>query len=208
MEKEKLKPGFSPFVTSNAALAFALYSAGVPFMDPRHPCRNIYTEESVFRIGGGRKDDDGNVIRASRYAGLSFEAAIEQAFSENKKGHVEYYFQRPKGLKKLCEAFAAQEREFNEKDVIGAELLAGIMNKIADGTITQQEGLLRLACVNLKMRSAFMDLWKKQIPMARIDNPGKVVSRKLPGGGRRDIHPGFKIVNINLSEQKRKQIGL
>jgi hypothetical protein len=215
----QIKPGATPFVTSNAALAFALYSAGIPFADPRKPCRNIYSEEIVFRIGGGKKDGDGHVIKSSRYAGMPFEDAVNRAFSEDKKGHVEFLFDHPKGLTKLCAAFADQEREFKEKDIVGSVLLSDIMTKIANGTVSQQEGLLRLACVNLKMRPEFMDLWKKQVPMIKIDNRGKIVRRKtsvtvqtkdgprkLPADGH--FHPGFKIININLSEKKRKHIGL
>jgi hypothetical protein len=201
-------PGVLPFSTNNAALAFALYSAGIPFADPRKPCRNIYSAEILFRIGGGEKDDDGNVTRPSRYAGMSLENAASIAFSEFEKGRIEYIFQRTKGISRLCEAFAAQEREFKEKDIIGSELIAEIMKKIADGTLLQQEGLVRLACVNLKMRTAFMGQWRKQVPMIKIDNPGKVRTINLPGGGRREIHPGFKIISINMSEAKRKHIGL
>jgi hypothetical protein len=205
---ENLRPGTATFQTSNAALAFALHKAGIPFLDPRKPCRNWYSAEMLFRIGGGEKDDDGNVTRSSRYAGMSFEDAAAQAFSDGEKGHVDYLFQHPNGLTKLCAAFADQERQIKEKDIVGIVLLDEIRKKVAEGRMSQQEAMVRSTCIDLKLRGAFLNQWKKQVPMIRIDNPGKVVSEKLPGGGRRDSHPGFKVININLSEKKRKHIGL
>lgn len=219
MKKEIVKPGPAGFITSNASLALALHKAGVPFADPRKPCRNWYSAEILFRIGGGQKDDDGNVIRSSRYAGMSLEDAAAQAFEEGEKGHVDFVFQHPKGLSKLCAAYADQEREIKEKDVIGVELLDEISKRVADGTMSPQEGKIRSTCVDQKMRGPFMNQWRNQVPMIKIDNPGRVTTHKttvtvrtkdglqnVPATGH--VHPGFKLVNLNLSEKKRKHIGL
>lgn len=181
-----------PFSTSNASLAYALYKAEVPFADPRRPCFNLYDAEILKRLG---------------YTGLTLEEAAQTAFDRRQKGNILYLFERTTKLSRLLKAYAAQEKEFTENDVIGTELISKIKESIAAKTISEEEGKLRLACVDQKMQSEFKTMWKKEIPMIKVDNPGKPVTRHTDNGTIVS-HPGFKIISLNLSEKKRRHINL
>lgn len=194
MDKKQLRAQ-QPFSTSNAILAFCLRIAGVPPADQNRPCFNLYDVEILKRLG---------------YTGKTIEDGARQAMTEGKKGHVEYQFQRTKQLGALCKAFAAQEAEITadgpEIDV--AEFMRGIMEKLDGGQMTPAEGLVRIGCVVLKLRGAFLNAWKNVDPVIRIDNPGKALTRPNGNGERVVVHPGFKIISLNASQERKEHLGV
>lgn len=213
----KIDPKSVPWSTSNAMLAFCLRIAGIPLHNNLRPCVNIYDAEMLFIMGGGEKDGKGAVVRKSRYSGMSLEDAANRAFVEGKKGHVTFQFKPVKGIGRLSKVFAAQEAEINatDKNIDVAEFMLGIMQKIAGGEMPQDEGLVRIACVNLKLRGAFMNAWKQMVPRIRIPNEGQErhfktsVNRRgrtIPADGVE--YPGAKIISLDLSEEKRKHLKL
>ena len=216
-----IAPAGLPFNTDNFMLAFCLRIAGVPLFNPKRPCFNAYDPNILFKIGGGAKDPHGNVTRKSRYSGMTIENAVKAAIADDQMGHVEFQFQRTKNLSKLCKAFFNQEKQINAKgkDIDVAEFMAEIMKKVAAGEMDIAEAIVRVGCVNLKLRGSFMSQWKRVEPLIRIPNPGEVQTRQGTGAVVRrhgvlmkdcgaDEYPGYKLLSLNASAQTRERLGV
>lgn len=205
-----------PFATTNAVLAYCLYKAGVPWSDPSRPCWNVYDRATLFRIGGGEKDANGNVTNPSRFKGMSDEAATKAAFEAGEKGRVEFLFRMVPPLSGLLRAFTEQENELRDGDGTAAEVSMRLVREFGEGKMAEDELLLRLACVDLKMRGQFMNLWKLFPPIVQRENSGKpqledVKVRNAKGDfvpAKQVTLPGCKMWSVNLSEVKRKQLGI
>lgn len=193
-----------PFRTQEAILAFALYICGVPeWMPPV----NIYDEAILFTGGGGKKDARGNILKSSRYAGLTLEDAARQAFRENVKGHVEYWFERTRELDYFLKTYREQEAEIKAEGGntdVGVRMRA-IMERAAapDNPMDEREALLRLATIALKTNVAFKNRWKASKPFLRISSPGQVKRT-----GNTETHPGMKLIPLDASDTIKKDLKL
>lgn len=207
-----------PFRTQDAILALSLTNAGVPeWMPPT----NTYDEDILFTAGGGKKDAAGKVTRRSRYAGLTLEQGVRQAITDGPrgKGHVEYWLERTKELPYFLKVYSEQGAEItapgNDRDA--GERLREIVARVAGRDpvtsdpcppMDEREGLLRITAIVCKLRGAFVNRWKTQIPMLRIPMEGKVEKGAGLRGSTYETHPGFKLVPLNATEQTRKDLKL
>ena len=187
---QPLSPGEVPFTTDDAILACSLYMAGVPFQNEQQPCFNIYDADTLKRLG---------------FSGMTLEAATKAAFESGKKGHVEYAFRAPKQLQSLLRAYTAQQQEIKDGVGTAQELQLKIMKRFAAGEMDEHEALLRISCVNLKMRVQFMNIWKQLVPWVRVDNPGKATTQKT-ANGIVTRHPGFKMLPLNASDEVKRHL--
>lgn len=130
-----------PFQTSNAALAFALYLAGVPFADNKQPLVNIY---------------NGDTLRAMGYKGISHEVAANLAISDGKKGHVEYGFQHVPELEECKNAFnrLRSVSAYPEPDIAGHIRI--LRENVSTGHLTLAEAIAGVAGV-------IFDQWPEQL---------------------------------------------
>lgn len=184
-----------PFSTSDAILAFSLCMAGVPFADERRPCLNIYDEEILNKLGfGGRS--------------LTLKEAAELALKRKKKGHVEYAFARTPDLRRLLKVYSEQQKELATGTGTAAEVTKRILLSFVDNKVGLDEVLIRLACINAKMKTQFMSLWQKVDPIIRVWNKGKNQIINNPDGSTTVRHPGFKLVHLHASEETRKKLKL
>src|SRR6476620_5442948 len=138
---EHFTAGSQPFTTQDAALAFSLYLAGVPFAYPARPCFNLYDEEILRKLG---------------FRGLTLEVGAEQAHAAGKKGEVRYIFARTPELNDLLEAYKAEQETIKNGEGTAAERLAELIPGNA-------ELRLRVAEVILKLRPLFVNMWKDQV---------------------------------------------
>ena len=177
---ETLKIGKSlPFKTQDAILAFCLYSAGVP---EALPPSNIYDPETLNKLG---------------YRGYSLEDGAKAAFKKNQRGTVEYYFEKTPELDYFLKSYADQQAKVNAS---GANTDAGvamreIMSRVADSEkpMDEREGLLRVGCVLLKLRSKFV--------RRPLDNPWiRIPSESDPNG--------FKLIPLNASDELKQKMNL
>lgn len=149
------------------------------------------------------------------FKGWELEKAILEAHKRGMMGQVLYVFRPTIRLQALCDAFRNQESELARADVTVEGLIKEIINAFSDGKCEVDEVLLRLACIDLKTRVEFMELWRKQIPMRRVINEGEVEEHQEmietkdgPRLARVFDHPGFKIMSLNVSKATRERMGL
>jgi hypothetical protein len=181
MEKQ-LTAADVPFTTDNAMLAFCLRLAGVPTAHPH--CVNIYNAEILKRLG---------------YSGRSLEDATREAVAAGKKGNVRFQFKRVKGLSKLTKAFAAREKE------ITAEGQNEDVSAFVARFVESAEDRVGLGCVILKLRGGYMNQWKNVEPLIQIMNVGDSTTRNT-AHGKVTSHPGFRLVNLNASQETREHL--
>ncbi len=204
---KSINPNTVPIGITNAVQAFALDLAGIP-MDTQ-PCVNLYSSEILFALGGGKKDDHGNVTRPSRYAGMILEDAALKAFEEGEPGSVHYRFQRSQELGELCKSFSDQEAKIKLGMTVNTtKTIQEIIDALTAGTMERGEATVRLVCTIVKMYVTFKRQWEQVAPLIKIPNPGKTASTPTPGGGRIDSSPGFRVVSLNASPKLRKKAGL
>ena len=205
-----------PFSTTDAILAQCLRIAGVPEApwSPRH----IYNEEILFKAGGGLKDNEGNVTRKSRFAGLSIFEAAKAAWNARKtamspiKGRIEYHFEHTSETAYLIAAYRDQEKTVNEADGDAAEFIREIMRKAAgrlnDGeqVMDEREALLRILCVTLKTRTQYVNRWKDAVPILHIKGERKTTTNTV-GAHRTERHiMDDKFVPVNASDETLRKM--
>src|SRR5262249_29766227 len=149
---DKYNPATQPFHTTNAILAFCLHMAGVPWHDNRHAVRVYYSAQILNKMVNGYGEPF--------YKGWELEKAVEHAYKNNKRGHVEYAFERTPRIKPLCIAFSEQEDQFEDDT---KRTLTQVIQEILYTKAADDIKLVRLACVFLKTRVPFMELWKHQV---------------------------------------------
>jgi hypothetical protein len=205
--KEQISSAHQPFHTTNAILAFCLWRAGVPFWTPEQPCWVIYNLEMIRKFVNGA----GKPI----FEGWDLKKAIEAAHKRGLRGRVIYIFRPTIRLQELLKSFRDQEQGLARDDISVEAIIKEIVAQWFDGKIENDEALLRLACVDLKTRVEFMDLWMKMIPMMEVPNEGEVTRNRewietKHGPRLADVydHPGLRAVSINASEETLKHLGL
>lgn len=206
-----------PFKTQDATVAFCLYVAGVPeWMPPT----NTYDEDIVFKAGGGQKDEAGNVIRHSRYRGMTLLEAAAKAAKDGKKGHVEYWFESTPELPLLLKAFEDQQALINAagEDTDAGEAMREVMARatgrdpVTNETISptdEREALLRITCVIRKFAKPYVDRWRTQKPRIRVDeNSSKSRTVKNSDGTQVHTGAGFKSIPLDHPEHQRRRLGV
>lgn len=182
------------FKTQEAILAFCLDIAGCEFLDTNQPCVNLYDEEILSKLS---------------YRGKKVWDAAQEAWRDVKKGHVEYVLKMTPRLLDLIKAYRDQCAELERAGGNATTIFLGLMGSWKAGAIMDDEAMLRIACVNLKTRGDFMNIWKKMVPVLRVPVVGK--TRTMPGaktGEQIVSKPGYIIVSLNASEATRKGAGL
>ncbi len=202
---KQIKPGQSPFSTSNAILAYCLHLAGVPWENDKHPIRVLYSAEILNKFKNGSGEPF--------YKGWELEKAVEHAHKTKKRGHVEYCFACTPRLSKLLKAYRQQCLELEAKDGFLHEYVAELSKQLPQ--MEPDIAMVRLACVFMQKRVEFMEKWEHQIPLVMIPNSGRVQRSRgyidTKHGSREAMivtTPGMKIMSLNLSDDKRKELGV
>lgn len=193
------------FSTAEGMLSFCLYLAGCKFSDPRTPCFNIYDPEILSGLGfKGEKLWDG----------------AQRAWKQKSRGHVEWSFPLTGRTAELIKAYRDQREQMEKSDTKASEMVLEIMKSFAAGAMLPDEAILRVACVNLKIRADFMNLWKEMVPLLKIPKKGKTrrfdTTVTIPDGkgGSRTVpakgveKPGYDLVSLNASPETLKKMGL
>lgn len=187
------------FSTSEGLLAFCLYLAGCELSDSNSICFHIYTPEILATLGlKGEKLWDG----------------AQRAWINKARGHVEYSFVLTSRCNELIQAYRAQRKELEESDDKASDLVLKIAQTFAAGAMLSDEMILRIACVNLKIRGEFMNAWKSIVPLLKVPARGKtrkfestvtVGGKVLPA--KAVEKPGYKLISLNASEETKKKMG-
>lgn len=193
------------FGTSEGLLAFCLYLSGCELADPNQICKHIYTPEILSGMGlKGEKLWDG----------------AQRAWINKLRGHVEYSFILNQRTGELVKAYRDQREQLEKSDAKAADMVLEIMKSAAAGAILPDEAILRIACVNLKIRSEFMNAWKEVVPLLKIPASGKTEkfdttatahtrdgrTKTVPAKGVRK--PGYILISLNASEETKRKLGL
>lgn len=215
-----MNPAEQKFSTSEGLLAFCLYLAGCEFSDPRTPCFNIYDPDTVFALGGGKKDQNGKVTTTSRFSGLKLWDAALMAWKEHGRGHVGWSFPLTGRTHELIKAYRDQREQMEKSDGKASDMVLEIMKSAAAGAMLPDEAVLRITCVIGKIRSEFMNLWKEVVPLLRVSETGKTkrfdstISIPDGKGGQKTVpckaveKPGYKLISLNASEETKRKMGL
>jgi hypothetical protein len=202
---KQLKPGETPFSTSNAILAYCLHLAGVPWENDRHPVRVLYSAPILNKFTNGSGEPF--------YKGWELEKAAAHAHKTKRRGHVEYCFQNTPRLGKLIKAYKAQCDDLEIKDGFLHQVVRDLASHISE--MEPDIAMVRLACIFLQKRMEFMEIWEHQIPLVMIPNQGRVRhSREVIDTkyGAREANvitsPGMKIMSLNASDKTRKELGV
>lgn len=196
-----------PFSTSEGILAFCLSQAGCEFLDPSRPCVHIYSPETLIAAG---------------YRGENLWDSAIDAWKKNVRGHVEFSFVLTKRLQELCKIYRELKKVLEDEeaeDVRADVMIKDVAERIACGAMLVDEGILRITCINTKVRSEFMNLWKQMVPILKIPEKGLVrrydttVSVNTTRGPKvLEAHavkrPGYKMISLNASEALKKKLGL
>lgn len=138
--------GDLPLNTSNAALAFCLYIAGIPFQDDNCPLSNVYDAEILRKLG---------------YERTPIEEAVGLAFAAGHKGHVEYGFQRALRIGEALDGFKGAQKMVSATDLAGDTLVRKIIEEHAGGLRSLPEALAAASCVVLKRWRDELRHWEK-----------------------------------------------
>lgn len=168
------------FITNNAALAFALFIGGIQPLK----IHNEYDDEILDKL---------------RIPG------VETARKMKKLGELKYFYQPSETLSKLIAAFDEQAAAIEADAPLHMPTLS-------------PEDAVRVAAYTLKNRSKFIDLAFLPSVMMYRHSKGKLtgtISEEVDNGKGGKIpveattsHPGFSLVSLNLSDAKRKELGL
>lgn len=179
--------------------------AGVPWEKDTAPAKVFYSKEILAKFTNGQGEPF--------YKGWNFERAVEHAHKTGRRGHVEYIFKRVPRLPYLLRAFKDQSDYLEQGEGFAHDVVRDLVAQIPE--LEPDVAALRMACVYLKLRSQFMDIWKYQIPIMIVPNPGRtrhgrgIINTKH---GTREAMvvetPGFRMVSLNASEKTRKHLGL
>lgn len=182
------------FKTTEAILAFSLDIAGCEFLDPGQPCANIFDAEILGKLG---------------YRGKPLWEAANEAWEHEQKGHVEYIFKQTPRLLELIRAYREQCDEIAKPGGNATNLIEGIILGSESGSQLMDEAILRVACVILKTRGDFMNIYKKMVPLLRIPETGKTKHLPTAKDGENLVQkPGYKFVSLNASEETKRHLGL
>lgn len=191
------------FSTAEGLLAFCLYLAGCELADPAQICFHLYTPEILSSLG---------------LKGMTLWDGAQQAWKQKSRGHVEYSFILTQRCNELIQAYRAQREELEKSDDKASDLVLKIMQSAAAGAMLPDEAILRIACVNLKIRSEFMNAWKFVVPLLKVPERGTVKrfdstvtiagkdgARTLPA--KAVSKPGYKLISLNAREETKKKMG-
>lgn len=199
-----MNPGQQIFGTQEGSLAYCLYIAGCQMADPSQICKHIYTPEILAGLG---------------FQGSPLWGAAQVAWKNKSRGHVEFSFVLTARTGELIKAYRDQRKELEESDAKASDLVLKIAQQFASGAMLSDEMLLRVACVNLKIRSAFMNAYKDVIPLLKIPDKGKTEKFETTATGRDakgnsitvPAHgvkkPGYKLISLNASEETKRKLG-
>lgn len=194
-----------PFETQEAVLSFCLDLAGCEFIDKNRPCVNLFDEEMLGNLG---------------YRGKTLWDGAQEAWKDLKKGHVKYVFIATPRLFDLIRAYREQCKELEKPGGNATTLVLQVIGQLKAETIKEDEALVRIACVNLKTRIDFVNIWKAMVPMLRIPRKGKYTTTdstaSVPDyGGKTKIvpakvvqSPGWDLISLNASPELRKKMKL
>lgn len=193
------------FGTSEGLLAFCLYLSGCELADPNQICKHIYTPDILSGLGlKGEKLWDG----------------AQRAWTNKARGHVEYSFILTQRTGELIKAYRDQREQLEKSDAKASDMVLEIMRSASAGAMLPDEAILRIACVNLKIRSEFMNAWKEVVPLLKIPAAGKTkrfetTAQTRDGKGRMTTvpakgveKPGYILISLNASEETKRKLGL
>lgn len=197
------------FDTRESLLALCLILAGAEPAEETQPAFNLFDEEILFKIGGGMKDErTGEITRPSRFSGMTLEAAANQAWQEKARGDVGHILKMSPRLSALSQAYHDQCKQIEKLDGNAQSLIVKIIAQHELGGILQDEMILRIACVILKTRGSFMNVWKEMVPILRVPDKGKTKNLSSREGEHVRQKPGFRVVSLNISDEHKKGMGL
>ena len=201
---EQNQSGNQPFNTSEGMLAFCLYLAGCQFSNPGQPCFNLYDPDILSGLGlSGEKLWDG----------------AQRAWKNKARGHVEWSFPLTGRTTELIKAYRDQREQMEKGDGKASDMVLAIMKSFATGAMLSDEAILRVACVNLKIRAEFMNHWKLVVPLLKIPRKGKAKRFETTAQGRDQkgnpvtvpAHgvekPGYDLISLNASPETLKKMG-
>lgn len=178
-----------PFDTANAALAFALYQAGVEFQDASQPVFTVYSEAG---------------LKAKGYTGGTIRQLAQRAFDEHVKGNTRYVFKPDSDVRELAAAYDDQRKALETGTGTGAQVIQSLQT---DG-LPYREYIVRLTCTMLYMRREFERLWRNYDPYVKIEHGGGKRVEKMPDGGTKEHLPGFDLVPLHATAEHLKKMGL
>lgn len=188
------------YSTSDAILAITLFLSGCEPVDIRQPCTNLFDAEILKNLG---------------YGGEKIGEAAEKAWRDRKKGHVQFHLKLNERTQELIRIHRDQMEKIEEGEGTAFVMLADIARDFAKGAMAVDELIMRTACINLKTRGEFVNLWKKMVPLLRIPAEGKTkhFDTTATTGGKtmeaKGVHrPGMKIVSLNISAKHKKDMKL
>jgi hypothetical protein len=203
---KRIKPADAGYKTTNALLAYCLHLSGLPWLDPRHPVRVLYSKEILDTFINPKTGEP-------VYKGWEFEKAVIDAHKTGKRGHIQYKFEHTSRLKWLLKAYKLQEQELETASGYVHEVIAELIAKFA--TLEPDIAMMRLSCIMLKKRLDFMSLWEHQVPCMLIPNEGEIeyIDEQVEIKGqlqnvRTMKHPGFRIMSTNASQSTREHLGV
>jgi phage terminase small subunit len=179
--------------------------AGVPWENNNRAAWVFYSPDVLNKFLNGNGEP--------YYKGWELEKAAAHAHKSGRRGHVEYVFKKVPRLPILLKAYKDQN-DYLEKAEGNADEV--VLELAAKAGITDADVLiLRMACIFLKMRSQFMDIWKAQVPIVLIPNSGRVKRSRAMINTKDGVReasvvetPGFRAVSLNASAETRKHLGL
>jgi hypothetical protein len=150
--------GDMPLNTSNAALAFCLYIAGIPFLDEKQPLTQTF---------------DAEILRKMGYKNTPIEKAVQLAFTAKQKGHVEYGFKRELRIGEAFGGFKLMESMI-DSDAPAIELVRTMMERHAAGLLSKWEAISGATCAILKRWREELKVWEQQRRFAAQKHRNKV----------------------------------
>lgn len=195
-----MEQGQQKFGTSEGLLAFCLYLAGCELANPAAICFHIYDPDILSKLG---------------LKGEKLWDAAQRAWLNRARGHVEYSFVLTKRVQELILAYRDQREQLEKSDDKAADMVLKIAQEFSAGAMLPDEMLLRVACVNLKVRSEFMNAWKDVVPLLKVPVVGKTErfdtttvshGKTVPAKGVKK--PGYVLISLNASEETKRKLGL
>lgn len=188
------------YSTSDAILAITLFLAGCEPVDIRQPCTNLFDADILKKLG---------------YGGEKIGEAADQAWRDGKKGHVQFHLKLTERAQFLIKAHRDQMEKIEKGEGTAFKMLAAIVEEFSAGAMAVDELIMRTACVNLKTRGEFVNLWKQMVPLLRIPVEGKTrhfdttatsLGKTVDAKGVQ--RPGMKIISLNASAKHKRDIRL
>lgn len=134
-----------PWQTGNAALAFTLYIAGIPFADKDCPLTNTY---------------DAAILKARGYKG-EIEESAAAAFAYGIKGRVTYGFAQALQLTEAIAAFDAQQIAVAATANPAGMLVCQLQTNLATGLLSPAGAISGATCIVLKRWREELSQWEQ-----------------------------------------------